>query len=353
MALFSYSPPVAKLLTLGEPSDYIQLGAWSYSTLDPAIIPWQLWIDYGETVGLTPAHIPELITLMKDEILWNLWFAEDIEAECAALDFTKDEDWWDRALYGPIHAWRALGQLKALEVLPDLLEIWAHKDSEWCWEDIPIAIARMGPDAIAPLQAQMQRPDLAWEAKTLIADTLPLIGRHFTDSRDHCVATLITLLEPYTENHPNVNGFLCSGLVTLKAVEALDLMEQVYASNCVESRCAGTWATVQVELGVKSKADFSPEDFEVPPLPDFEDLLDILGQDELSAFEAGLPLDVDYLSTLENPSHFGQLAPTTDLPPVKGFGSGSTPPSSGTGESRSGKSGSKGKKSAKKKKKKR
>ena len=77
MALFSYSPPVAELLTLGEPSSYIQQGAWSYSTLDPAILPWQSWIDYGEAVGLTPAHIPELIALMKDESLWALWFAEE------------------------------------------------------------------------------------------------------------------------------------------------------------------------------------------------------------------------------------------------------------------------------------
>jgi hypothetical protein len=40
------------------------------------------------------------------------------------------------------------------------------------------------------------------------------------------------------------------------------LIEQVYADKCIDDMVAGTWATVQVDLGLKAKADFSEEEFQ-------------------------------------------------------------------------------------------
>ena len=55
------------------------------------------WPDYLE-IGLTHEHIPELINMVKDrELLW--------------ADQNSVEVW------APVHAWRALGQLRAVEAI--------------------------------------------------------------------------------------------------------------------------------------------------------------------------------------------------------------------------------------------
>ncbi len=74
----NYSDPVKKLLQLGMPEG-------------------NEWPDYL-AMGVTLEHIPELIELVGDEAL--RW--EDEEED-------EDQPQW----YAQIHAWRALGQLKA------------------------------------------------------------------------------------------------------------------------------------------------------------------------------------------------------------------------------------------------
>ncbi|MGB3789468.1 MAG: hypothetical protein WA949_15770 [Phormidesmis sp.] len=75
-----YHPPVAQLLSCGRPK--------SISRTD--------WFDYVETYGLTDEHTPALIQLAtKEELDW------EEEGEC----------------YAPIHAYRALGQLRAVAAI--------------------------------------------------------------------------------------------------------------------------------------------------------------------------------------------------------------------------------------------
>ena len=75
-----YHPPVAQLLSCGRPK--------SISRTD--------WFDYVETYGLTDEHTPALIQLAtKEELDW------EEEGEC----------------YSPIHAYRALGQLRAVAAI--------------------------------------------------------------------------------------------------------------------------------------------------------------------------------------------------------------------------------------------
>jgi hypothetical protein len=76
-----YQPPVERLLTYGE---------------SEPITPDD-WPDY-RTLGIGPEHIPELIQMATDEHL------NEADAESTAV--------WD-----PLHAWRALGQLRAVEPL--------------------------------------------------------------------------------------------------------------------------------------------------------------------------------------------------------------------------------------------
>ena len=82
-----FAAPVAKLLELGEPK-YSRDFAWP---------------DYRR-FGLGPEHIPALICIAVDP-------------ELIDLDDESDPRGW-----GPVHAWRALGQMKARSSHPTAYE---------------------------------------------------------------------------------------------------------------------------------------------------------------------------------------------------------------------------------------
>jgi hypothetical protein len=82
-----YAGPVQRLLTIGETQSY-----------DPAD-----WPDYAAEFGLECEHIAELSRLACDTALNG-----------------GDPD--SRAVWAPLHAWRALGQLQAEESVAPLLD---------------------------------------------------------------------------------------------------------------------------------------------------------------------------------------------------------------------------------------
>src|SRR3954469_3717202 len=88
----TYREPVARLL------DYGDCDMAGGGPAEPA------WPDYADDLGLTPGHVPELIRLACDATL----HAADGES---------------LAVWAPTHAWRALGQLRALEAAAPLLDL--------------------------------------------------------------------------------------------------------------------------------------------------------------------------------------------------------------------------------------
>src|SRR6266487_7140549 len=89
-----YQPPVERLLTYGE---------------SERITPDE-WPDYRE-LGMGPEQIPALIRMATDEEL-NLAAAESTE------------------VWAPLHAWRALGQLRAVEAVEPLLELFERLEED-------------------------------------------------------------------------------------------------------------------------------------------------------------------------------------------------------------------------------
>ena len=77
MSLHHYQPPVDQLLSYGNPGT-----------------PTAEWPDYVGEFGLTAEHIPDLIRMATDRKL-NLANVDSLE------------------VWAPLHAWRALGQLRA------------------------------------------------------------------------------------------------------------------------------------------------------------------------------------------------------------------------------------------------
>ena len=217
----SYKPPVDQLLTYGE----VQ-----------AVSPDD-WPNYLE-LGLGPEHIPDLIRMATDEDL-NWAYSDSLE------------------VWAPIHAWRALGQLRAeAAVEPLLLLFETLEESDWVMEELPEVFGMIGPAALPALAAYIADVSYDEEARISAIPSVEKIGTRWPEARPASVALLMEQLERFAENEPEVNGFLILALVELHATEAAPLMEQAFANKRVDPTIMGDWEDVQVELGLLSAEAF-------------------------------------------------------------------------------------------------
>lgn len=176
---------------------------------------------------------------------------------------TQDEalnnaDSESQEVWGPLHAWRALGQLRAeqaIEPLLGLLHRYNDMDDDWVGEDLPEVFGQIGPAAIAPLEhyaAASQNPTFA---RSAAADGIKEIAKRHPEARDPVVAALTRLLENYAEpgRDPDLNAFLIGDLIHLHALEVAPLIERAFTAGAVEEAVVGDWEDVQIELGLKDE----------------------------------------------------------------------------------------------------
>lgn len=232
MSLAPYSDPVAKLLTYGDCHE----------------MDLYVWHNYPETVGLTVDDVPELIRMATDSAFWSL--------ENEALE-----------VWAPIHAWRSLGQLHAEAAIAPLTQLFHEQDSDWVTEELPKVYAMLGPAAIPVLADYLSDASHESLARNTAVDCLLYIARSHPESRDACVAPMLQQLESFAENDIDLNTILIGDLLDLKAAEAAPLMEQAFAAERVDEFMVGSWAGIQVELGLKQESDFDPEALKpkIPP----------------------------------------------------------------------------------------
>ncbi|MDX2216705.1 MAG: hypothetical protein SFY66_25800 [Oculatellaceae cyanobacterium bins.114] len=287
----TYQLPVAKLLTAGECK----------------LTKVKHWKNYRQKYGLTEADIPELIRMMTDADLW------------ASEELLKG--------YSVVHAWRALGQLKAVEAIAPLLSLWDdYEDDDWLSNEAPSVFALIGVDALPILSNALADLSLSEWARSAVIDGIEKISNTEPEYRNTCVEILRRQLEAFNDNGLIVNGMIVSTLVELKAVETIDLIEQVYAAQKIDDMIPGTWPHIQVEFGLKQVSDFTPAELQPQFFrnmqaarlirnPKFEDDLD-----ELPAR--------DWHETSVTPSGFGEgfleVPKQSPIKPVQGFGQGAS-----------------------------
>jgi len=231
----SYGPPVDQLLTYGEER--------SYSS--------ESWPNYLE-LGLGAEQIPDLIRMATDdELNW---------ADSDSLE-----------VWAPIHAWRALGQLRAEAAVEPLLTLFeALDDSDWVMEELPEVLAMIGPAALPALAAYIADVSHDVEARISAIPSVEKIGIRWPEARSASVALLMEQLERFAENEPEVNGFLVLGLVELHATEAASLLERAFAARRVDPMVMGDWVDAQVELGLLSAEEAGqrrPRELPETPFP--------------------------------------------------------------------------------------
>jgi hypothetical protein len=217
----TYTEPVSKLLTLGRPEDP--------------------WTDYL-ALGITHADVPELVRLLRDD---------EIFQQAPSEERLTGEDLPD--LYGQIHAWRALGQLRAEEAIPALLGILYQideEDNDWLSSDAPLVFGMIGSAAVEPLAGYLADDDNPTYARTTAASSLTRIAKAAPELRERCVRGIAAVLEKYETNDEGLNGFLIGDLVDLKAVEQIDLIKRAFEAEAVDESINGDVEDVQIDMGL-------------------------------------------------------------------------------------------------------
>ena len=205
------------------------------------------WINYLE-LGITAEHISELIRIVEE--IDSFWPDEDVQdapESCA-----------------PIHAWRALGQLKAEQAIPALMQliVWNEDDlSDWIMEETPEALGMIGHACIPMLREYLLKPDKSEWASVTMAHSLAEIGKRHPETRDACVDAMRAGLELFAENDESVNGFLIDYLAELKAVEVAPLVERAYQADAVDISVLGDYEDFQILVGLLDKRLTPPQRF--------------------------------------------------------------------------------------------
>jgi hypothetical protein len=212
-----YAEPVARLFTLGTIDRF-----WR----DP-----QKWLDY-RALGVGEEHAPELVRLLGDP---------------AVLEETADPGVW-----AMVHAWRAVGQLRA-EGAPDaLVALLYREDDDWITAEVPAVLGMIGAAAMPALRKEL--PRLAREPEpwgaAAAADAMVEVARAAPEVRGEAVAALSRQLDWHARQDAILNGLLVASLVDLEAVEAAGSMEAAFAAEAVDLSVAGDWEEVQLTLGL-------------------------------------------------------------------------------------------------------
>jgi hypothetical protein len=213
----SYQPPVDKLLAYGESN----------------LMTPDEWPDYRE-LGIGPEHIPDLIRMATDEEL-------------------NEADSESREVWAPIHAWRALGQLRAVEAVEPLLGLFDRLEyDDWVNEELPDVFGMIGPAALPVLAEYIA--DLSHNDSSRISAIAGIenIGKRWPDAKGESITLLEERLKRFEENEPDVNGFIVEALVELGARETAPVIERAFDEGYVDPIVMGDWDDVQVELGLKS-----------------------------------------------------------------------------------------------------
>jgi hypothetical protein len=220
-AAHSYTPPLDKLLTY---TDIEERNPFSK-------------ISYTETFGIGPEHIPELIRMATDDYLSS-----------------DDANYFEFA--APVHALNALEELHAEAAIEPLLVLYdkaAQKHNEWMLETLVDVYTTIGPVVLPSFEQFLA--DLSHEelARGYVAEIVSRISERYPETRTECIALISRRLENFAVNELDFNTSLISSLLGMQAVEAVPLMQEVYASGRVDESWCGTWDQVQYELGLKER----------------------------------------------------------------------------------------------------
>jgi hypothetical protein len=222
----TYPSPVNKLLTYADCSKLQELP------------------NYIEEFRFGKEHIPDLIRMATDK---NLHDADPDSLE----------------VWAPLHACRALGQLRATEAIEPLITLFHEVYESWSYIDLPLVFGLIGESAIPSLRSYLADDSREVNQRFAAASSLTSIAENYPDVRNECVNILTQQLERFAVNEPEYNAILIQELIKLNAIESALLIEKAFTARKVDTMLAGNWDNVQVSLGLKKREEVSRFDEEI------------------------------------------------------------------------------------------
>lgn len=217
------------------------------------------WPDYLAEFSFTDAHVPELCRMVIDPHFDEL-----------------DQD--DPAVWAPLHALRALGQLRNPSAIAPLITLFSNELDDYMSETLPVVLGMIGGAAIAPLEDALQNESIPEWSRVRIIGSFEEIAKAHPGDCPACVAVLTQHLEHYATNTEVINSTLVDTLAELQATEAAPLIETVFSEADLDEMTTGSWPSVQVRLGLKQESDFTPEELQ-PAIPEyFQNIQESLGE---------------------------------------------------------------------------
>jgi hypothetical protein len=179
-------------------------------------------------------------------------------------------------VYAQIHAWRALGQLRAAAAIEPMLDVIAANSLEnddwrdWVIEEVPVMLALIGPAAIPATVRRLEQREPGELAVSEYTQVLEVIAKRHPEVRQVVIGHIIRVLDTAATNNDEVNGLVICNLVDLDAVEAWPAIEKAYATGNVNTFMPGDADAVKYDLGLGPKPlsrahfrfeDLDPSDF--------------------------------------------------------------------------------------------
>ncbi|MDP2984508.1 MAG: hypothetical protein Q8O92_14410 [Candidatus Latescibacter sp.] len=141
----------------------------------------------------------------------------------------------DMEVWAPLHAWRALGQLQAVEAINPLINLFHElEDDDWSNDDMPKVFAMIGAPALPALAVYLRYDARNVFPRKCAADCIRSIGLKHPEVKEKSARILVDQLKLYRKNDPSLNGFLIYYLVDLGAKDAIALIKEVYKSGNVD-----------------------------------------------------------------------------------------------------------------------
>ena len=234
---YDYPDPVAKLL---------EYGGFDIRRTDE---PWPNYLE----LGFSEAHVPELIRMMADRDLNN-----------AKVDSLE--------VWAPLHAWRTLGQLRAVEAAKPMVRLFEKfRGDNWLATELPEAFSLIGPASIPAITEFMGDVSVEEYSRIAAPACLEQIARDHPDHRDECVSGLERQLALYEANGPALNAFLILSLLDLQATETIDTIRKAFLADCVDLTVQGDVEDVEIAMGLRMTRDTPPPKVQlIPGLPDLD-----------------------------------------------------------------------------------
>jgi hypothetical protein len=184
-------------------------------------------------MGIRGGHVHDLIRIIKDYELYG---------------FPPDNP----AAWAPLHAWRAIGQMKIGGASQDLTDLFHEMpDNEWVFKELPIVFGLIGLAAIPALKNYIADSTKSDDARSMAIDCLGKIGKLYDAARAEVTALFNSYLEFGENNSPFFNAAIVLELVNMKAVDSWSLIEKAINANHVDTEITGNADMLQVRLGLK------------------------------------------------------------------------------------------------------